>query len=113
LNASDAVATGTNSVHFARADSPSGNDAGMTFSMTGCAAGSTTTLNVQGSNGFPSDNQGTPLITPSVAAMDATFNTFNSVTGNGATTDTGRSSFYRVNISGFQAGDVPVVIVKR
>ena len=106
LDGTETIATGSKSIAFARGGSGSGADMGSTFAVTGCPNGSV--IDVQASNTKTDD-------AVSLVAMDASFNTIlgDTINGNGASTDVGRSSFYRVIVTNFVAGDVPVVIVKR
>lgn len=105
LDGTEVIATGSKSIAFARGGSGSGMDAGSTFTVTGCPNGSI--IDIQASN-TKTDDAGT------LAAMDASFqNIGGTIDGNGFYTDIGRSMFYRVIVTTFASGDVPVVIVKR
>lgn len=104
LTVTDSVATGTKSIPFARGTSASQSDAGCSFQISGCPNGSI--ISIQASNG-------TQEATMTLAALDASFNEVQSIAGNGAYTDVGRAAFYRVQVTTFANGDVPVVIVQR
>ena len=99
FNGTETVSTGTASVAYSRGNSPSMNDAGQTFYLSGCANG--TTVDIQTSN---QDVAGTYFsvntMTPNAA-------------GNAAYTDIGRAQFVRAYIKAFVSGDTPVVIVQR
>jgi len=112
FDGTEALADVAKSVHFARGQEGS-TDAGSTFSITGCPNGSV--INIQGSNGVSQSANGEIglLVTPTPTNMDASFDTVGTITGNGAYLDQGRYAFYRAIVSTFEAGDVPVVIVKR
>lgn len=106
LDGTETIVTGSTSIAFARGGSGSGSDGGSTFDVTGCPGGSV--IDVQQSN-TKTDDAG------SLTAMDASFKLVigDTINGNGAITDTGRSMFYRVIVTSFVNGDVPVVVVKR
>lgn len=110
LNGTETIATGSKSIAFARGGSGSGSDQGSTFAITGCPNGST--IDIQASS-TKTDDAGT------LAAMDGSFvnvsagGSGGTVISNGFYTDTGRSMFYRVIVTAFVSGDVPVVTVKR
>lgn len=105
LDGTETIATGSRSIAFAR-----GNASGSTFTVTGCPNNSV--IDIQASS-TKTDDAGT------LAAMDASFQSVSlsggggTITGNGFYTDVGFSSFYRVIVTTFGAGDVPVVTVKR
>lgn len=109
LDGTETVATGSKSVPFARGYVPGGN-LGRTYQISGCSGG--TVITVQGSNGVSASDT-TPTVTPTFANMDLSFNSVGlAQTGNGALTDQGSSAFYRVIVTTFVSGDIPVVIVK-
>lgn len=112
FDGTETIVTGSKSIAFARGYIPGGNQ-GRTYNVTGCPNGSAITL--YASNG-PSASGVTPVPTPTLANMDASFNSLASlgetIAGNGAFTDTGNAAFYRVQCDTFVNGDVPVVIVK-
>ena len=112
FDGTETIATGSKSIAFVRGDSPSATDQGFTVSVSGCPNG--TVIDVQQSNGVSATGRN-PLVTPTVANMDASFNTVSgdTINGNTAITDTGRSTFYRLIVTNFVNGDVPVAIVKR
>lgn len=112
LDGTETVITGTKSVHFTRG-SMGDTDAGTTFAVTGCANG--TVIDIQASNGVAqSTTNGIPTVTQTPTNLDASFqNVGGTVTGNGFYTDIGRSMYYRVIVTSFAAGDVPVVLAKR
>lgn len=112
FTASDVIATGTKSIAFARGDSPGASDQGFTVSISGCPNGSV--FDVQQSNGVSATGRN-PSVTPTLANMDASFNTIigDTLAGNSSVTDVGRSAFYRLICTTFAAGDIPVAIVKR
>lgn len=109
LDGTEAVASGSKSVAFARGSGHCQTDAGSTFQISGCALGSVITF--QSSNGVPGGNQGAPVFT--LDQLDATFNDVTDMTGNVGYTDVGRPSFYRCVVKTLAVGDAPVVIVKR
>lgn len=111
LNANDVVATGTKSIAFARSGGLGGQPGKSTFSVTGCPNGSV--IEIEGSNGVAQSSTKALTVTPTPANMDASFNVVGTVTGNGPYLDEGAYAFYRVVVSTFEAGDVPVVIIKR
>ena len=108
FDGTEAPAVGLASIDFARAERGS-DDAGSTFNISGMPAGMT--IDVQDcsppTGGFAS-----------VAAKNAAF-TSNGVTlspdanGNVSWTDIGRSAFYRLYISAYAAGAMPVAVVQR
>lgn len=113
LDGTETVVTGSKSIAFARGNSASQMDAGSTFSITGCPNNSV--IVVQGSNGPPL-LQGGVQVPSTLATMDASFVTVATIaltSGSGAYLDQGRYAFYRVQVTTFGAGDVPVVTVKR
>lgn len=87
------------SVAFARGPSPSMNDAGCTFYMSGCPADCA--VDIQGAN----EDLDTSYVTLLTLSPDAN--------GNDGQTDTGRAQFYRALISAYSSGDMPVVTVQR
>ena len=93
-------AEGLKSVSFARAMSPSSDDAGCSFFVSGMEA--TTEVDIQGAN----------------EDLDGSYTTLNTITadagGNGSYTDVGRAQFYRAVLSTYGGGDdMPVVTVQR
>ena len=110
LDGTETIATGSKSIAFARGANP-GGDTGFTVSVSGCSNGSV--IDVQQSNGVSASGRN-PAVTPTLANMDASFNTISgdTITGNGASTDTGGSAFYRLIVTLLVAGDVPVASVK-
>ena len=104
LDGTETIQSGSTSIAFARGGSSLGSDNGSTFTVTGCPNGSV--IDIQASS---ADNAAT------LAAMDASFQdvTGGTITGNGFYTDVGLSMFYRVIVTTFVNGDVPVVTVKR
>ncbi len=111
LDGTETIATGSTSIAFARGNDPGGNN-GFTVSVSGCPGG--TVIDVQQSDGVSASGRN-PSPTPTLANMDASFNTItgDTINGNDSITDIGRSAFYRVIVTNFVNGDVPVVIVKR
>lgn len=110
FDGTETIATGSKSIAFARGYVIGANQ-GRTYSVTGCLGGSVFTLHA--SNGVAVSSSVNPVAPTTLAAMDASFNsTGESVTGNGAFTDTGNASFYRLVCTLFVNGDVPVAIVK-
>lgn len=109
LDGTETIATGSKSIAFARGMSPGGPDR-STFTVTGCPGGST--FDIQASSTKTDD-------AATLALMDASFQNVSlggsggTIIGNGFYTDTGASMFYRIIVTAFVAGDVPVVIVKR
>ena len=112
LDGTEGIAATATSVHFARGSQGS-DDAGTTFAITGCPNNSV--IEIQASNGVSQSQNGeiATTVTPTPALMDASFQTVQTITGNGLYTDVGRAMFYRVLVLTFQAGDVPVVLIKR
>lgn len=110
LDGTETIISGSTSIAFARGGSGSGADEGSTYAVTGCPNGST--IDIQASN-TKTDVAG------SLAAMDASFTNVSAggsggtIIGNGFYTDKGRSMFYRLIVTTFVSGDVPVVTVKR
>lgn len=112
LDGTETIVTGSTSIAFARGNDPGGNN-GFTVSVSGCPNG--TVIDVQQSDGVSQSSTGPVKVTPTVANMDASFNTIlgDTINGNGSITDIGRSAFYRGIVTNFVNGDVPVLIVKR
>lgn len=110
FDGTEAIVTGSKSIAFARGYAPGGGP-GFTVSVIGCPGGSV--IDVQQSNGV-SASQRNPPVTPTLANMDAAFNTVlgDTINGNGSSTDVGGSSFYRLIVTDYVSGDVPVAIVK-
>lgn len=104
LDGTETIVSGSKSIAFSRADGMVGTDAGSSFQISGCAGGSV--IAIQASDG-------TAESVMTFGALDLSFNQVGSVTGNGAYTDVGRSSFYRIVVTTLIGADVPVVIVKR
>lgn len=97
FNGSETVAQGLASIPFWRGPSPSSNDGGTSFLATGMA--SDMTIDVQASN-----DDVTYVTTQSMSA---------DTDGHGGTSDAGRSQFYRVLISTYTTGTMPVVTASR
>ena len=112
LDGTEGIGAAASSVHFARGSQGS-TDAGSTFYVSGCPNNSV--IEIQGSNGVAQSTNGeiAPTVTATPTNMDASFETLATITGNGSYTDVGRAAFYRAVVATFEAGDVPVVIVKR
>lgn len=91
--------TSTKSVAIARGFSPLGMDYGTTFICSGTAAG--TTVDVQGA----AQNVDTQYSKIATMTPDAN--------GNASYTDTGKYLFYRVQISAYTTGNMPVVTANR
>lgn len=109
FDGTETIVSGSKSIAFARGYVP-GSNLGRTYQITGCPNGSVMTL--YASNGVSASGRN-PIVTPTLANMDASFNTTGvSSTGNGSFSDNGSSSFYRIVCTTFAAGDVPVVIVR-
>lgn len=108
LDGTELIVTGSKSIAFARGGSAGGSDQGSTFTVTGCPNGSVIDIQAASPNGA-----GT------LASVDASFQDVSlsggggTITGNGFYTDVGRSMFYRVIVTTFASGDIPVVTVKR
>lgn len=90
---------GIKSVAFSRGYSPGASDNGTTFTVYGMP--STATIDVQVSN----DDVDGHYVTVNTISPDAN--------GNGFYTDIGRAAFYRVTLSAYASGAMPVVKVKR
>lgn len=87
------------SVAVNRGTAPGFVDNGITFYITGAPNG--TTVDIQGSNiDLDGDYLTLATITPNAS-------------GNGAYTDVGRAAFYRVKISAYVSGAMPVVTTQR
>ncbi len=99
FNGTETVASGLASMIFLRGNSPSSNDAGSTFNAKGMA--SDMVIDVQEAN---EDVDGSYTTTQTIGA-DAS--------GNGTALDIGRGFFYRVKISTYTTGTMPVVTVAR
>jgi hypothetical protein len=108
----EAVVSGSASIHFVLGNRPEGGTITKTFSVRGCTNG--TTWTIQGSLGPAiEDIPGSP--TSPLTKFNATFQdvTFpDPITGNGVYTDTGAMTFYRFEIVTLQAGDAPIVDVR-
>ena len=110
FDGTETIATGSKSIAFARGGSGSGADMGSTYELSGCPGGST--IDIQGSN-TKTDDAG------SLAAMDLSFGNVgltmigDATSGKAFVTDTGRCMFYRLTVTNYVSGDVPVVVVKR
>src|ERR1700688_5045820 len=108
FDGTETPASGLKSVAFARGPGPVGADNGTTFTLRGIPTGMTVDVQVA-SGSFAS-----------VAAMDAAFTTVATLspsttpdTGNAAYTDVGRSAFYRLYMSAFTSGAMPVATATR
>ncbi len=112
FDGTETIATGSTSIAFARGNDPGGNN-GFTVSVSGCPGGSV--FDVQQSDGVSQSSTGPLKVTPTLANMDASFNTItgDTINGNNSITDIGRSAFYRLICTDYVSGDVPVAIVKR
>ena len=122
LDGTEAIVTGSLSVHFSAQYAPGGGGS-TAFFLTGCPGGSTVTI--QGSNGLPRNNlTGEFLTPPTVASFGATFSPLQGESMVGSTTagsglgtanclDTGSCTFYRASVDNLVSGDKPVLIAKR
>jgi hypothetical protein len=111
MDGTETVASGSASVHFA-AGTGVGGVINSSFSVQGCTKG--TEWTIQGSNGpSTADSPGVP--TSTLTKFAATFQDLpgSDIVGNGTYTDTGSATWYRFHIKTLQAGDAPVVIVRR
>ena len=99
FNGGETVAQGLASIPFQRGNSPSGNDAGSSFIALGMA--SDMVIDVQAAN----ENVAASFVTTQSITADAS--------GSGGTSEPGRSMFYRLLISAYSSGTMPIVTVKR
>lgn len=99
FDGTESPAQGLSSIAFARGDSGSQDDAGLSVFATGMA--SDLTIDIQGSN----------------VNVDGSFTTleqlFPDANGNAAATDIGRAAFYRAQISAYSSGTMPTCTVQR
>lgn len=110
FDGTETIATGSKSIAFARGSDPGGGSA-FTVSVSGCSGG--TVIDIQESNGVSASGSN-PSVTPTLANMDASFNIISAdtINGNGASTDAGGAAFYRLIVTSYVNGDIPVAIVK-
>lgn len=99
FNGTETPSNGLKSVAFARGYSPSGDDAGTTFNVSGMPSGMTVDVQVAGAN-VDGDYTSVVTLTPDS-------------NGNAAYTDVGRSPFFRVTISAYTSGAMPIVTAQR
>lgn len=99
FSGTETPSNGLASVSFARGYSPGAMDNGTTFNVQGAASG--TKIDVQvAANDVDGDYTSVTTITPDAS-------------GNGVYTDIARNAFYRVKISAYTSGAMPVVTAQR
>lgn len=101
FDGTEAPAVGLASVAFSRGPSVGGADNGCTFDASGMGASADTVIDVQAAN---HDIDGEYFTVGQITA-DAN--------GNGGYTDTGRSAFYRLQLSTYTSAGMPKVTVMR
>lgn len=113
MDGTEVVATGSASVHFSAGPDPHGGGViNSSFYVQGCP--NNTEWTIQGSNGpSTADVPGSPVSL--LTKFAATFQDLagSDTIGNGTYTDVGSATWYRFHIKTLQAGDAPVVIVRR
>lgn len=102
FDGTETPAIGLKSIAFARGTQGS-DDAGTTFDGSGLPAGMTIDVQVANLN-VDADYHTVSTLSPSGGSPDS---------GNIAYTDTGRSAFYRLYVSAYTSGAMPIVIAQR
>lgn len=110
FNGTETIVEGSKSIHFALAQAGYPG-AIATFQVTGCTL---TVISIQSSNGVAQAvTTGNPTVVQTPTNLDASFNTNATLAaGNGAYSDQGGSMYYRVLVTTYGSGEVPVVIVR-
>jgi hypothetical protein len=99
FSGSETAALNLKSVAFARGYSPSASDQGTTFNISGMPSGMTIDVQVA-SKDIDGDYTSVVTMTPDT-------------NGNSAYTDVGRSAFFRLLISAYTTGAMPIAVAQR
>lgn len=99
FDGTETPSAGVTSIAFSRGYSPSGDDAGITWYVQFPLASPSAVVLIQGAN----------------SNVEANYQTLDTITDlqQAAYTDTGRAAFYRVKLSAYSSGGMPVVTAQR